>query len=203
VAAVNLLVTDGAIAKARRSQVMEGGRHNSRHDSAGIRDRQVGMAFETDEAHFLPDQHLRVRGTVRQVATLAAFFPDRSVLEGEGSAFVAMTLEAARLIGARHPHEAGFEAAVRIVAIDAGHRIFRHPMFERLGKRRFHINVAALAEGVDFRGFAHDESFGTVRVNRMARRAGDGVACVAGFEPAGSGGLISMTGETRLVGLGR
>ena len=161
------------------------------------------MAFEAYQPHFLADQHLRIRGTMRHMAALAAFLPHRRVLEGEGPAFIAMALEATGLIGARHPHEAGSEAAVRVVAIDAGHRIFRNPVLERLGKRRFHIDVTALAECVDLGEFAHDQAIGTMRVNRMALRTRDGVACVAGFEPSRGGRLIPVAGETRLVRFSR
>ena len=126
------------------------------------------MAFEAYQPYFLADQHLRVRRPVRHMAALAAFLPDRSVLEGEWPAFIAMALEAARLIGARHAHEAGLEAAVRIVAIDAGHRVFGNPVFERFGKRRFHIDMATLALSVDFGRFTSDQAIGSVCVNRMA-----------------------------------
>lgn len=203
-AAVYLLVTDGAIAEAGRTQIMERRRHNAHHDgSLPGQSGKVGVAFETHEAHFLTDQHLRVRRTVRHVAALAAFLPHRSVLEGERAAFVAMAFETARLIGARQLHEARFEAAVRIVSIHAGHGIFGNAVFEGLGKRRFYIDVAALALCIYVGEFAGHEAVGTVRVNRMALSTRDRIVRVAGFEPARRGRLIAVAGETRFVRFSR
>ena len=137
------------------------------------------------------------------MATLATFLAHGSMLEGERSALVAMALEAAGLVCVRHPLQAGFEAAVRIMAVGAGHRIFGNPVFEGLRKGRFDVDVAALALGVDVGRFAVDQSARTMRVDRVARRAGDGVAGVAGFEAACRGWLIAMTSETCAVDRGQ
>ena len=114
------------------------------------------MAFQTNQPHFLADQHSRILRTVRHMAALAAFLAHGSVLEDERSTFVAMALETGGLIRARQTHQAGFETAVRIVAIDAGHRIFGNRMFERLRERRLHIQMTAHALSIDVRRFARD-----------------------------------------------
>ena len=84
---------------------------------------QIGVALQADQPHFLPDQHFRVRRAMRHMAALAAFFTHRGVFESERPAFVAMAVEAAGLIGAGDPH-CRFETAVRIMAVDARHRVF-------------------------------------------------------------------------------
>src|ERR1700680_5317730 len=137
---------------------------------------------------------------MRHVAALAAFLTHRSMLESERTALVAVTVEAAGFIGVRHAHQAGFEAAVRIVAIHALHGILGNPVFERLRERRFHIDVAALALGIDLRRFARHQSLRPAGMNRMTRGTRDGVAGMAGFEAARGSRLISMTSETSAIG---
>ena len=167
-AAVNLLVADGAVPVAGRSEIVKCRRNYARDYSGCVGHRQVRVAFEANQPHFLPDQHLRIRGAVRHVATLAAFLAHGGMLERERPAFVAVTVETARFVGVGHPHQAGFEAAVRIVAVNARHRIFRNPVLEGFGERRFHVDMAALTEGVHLRRFAYHQAFRNMRVNRMA-----------------------------------
>ena len=65
---------------------MEGWRYNAIDKAFGIRSRQIGVAFEAHQSHFLPDEHLWILRSVRDVAALTAFFPHRCVLEREGPA---------------------------------------------------------------------------------------------------------------------
>ena len=58
----------------------------------------------------------------------AAFQLHRGVLEDEGAALIAVAIDAARLVGLDGLDLARQEAAVRIVAIDAGHGAFRQPV---------------------------------------------------------------------------
>jgi len=73
-----------------------------RYDADDLRraDRlwQIGMTFQANETHFGPRQHLRVCGTMRFVAGLAAFGSHGGVFETERATQVGMTLEATRLI---------------------------------------------------------------------------------------------------------
>jgi len=149
-ASMNLLMTDGAVAEAGRRQIVERRRHYACHLCGLTGQRgQTGVALKADEAHFLTDQHLRVLGTVRFMAALAALFAHGGMLEGKGSALVAVALETAWLIGARHLHQAGFEAAVRVVAVHAAHGALGNAMRERLGECRLDVDVAAFAKCVD------------------------------------------------------
>ena len=66
---------------------------------------------------------------MRLMAGGAAFKPHRRVFEGEGSALIAMALKQPVLVGARKVWAmAGRVLPCGIVAIDAGHRAFRHAM---------------------------------------------------------------------------
>ena len=149
-ASVNLLVTDGAVAVARRRQVVESRGHYAGHSRRLTRQcGQIGVALEADEAHFLTDQHFRVLGTVRFMAALAALFAHGGMLEGKGSALVAVALETAWLIGARHLHQAGLETTVRVMAVHTTHGALGNAMRERLGECRLDVDVAAFAKCVD------------------------------------------------------
>ena len=126
VAAVNLLMADGAVAEARRGQIVERRRHHARHDGRFVpgTGRLAWHSRQTSRTSW----RISIFAFAEPcgiVAALAAFLPHRSVLESERSALVAVAFEAAGLIGARHLHQAGFEAAVRIMAIDAASWRFR------------------------------------------------------------------------------
>lgn len=198
-AAVNFLVADGAIPVARGSQIVKCRRHNAQNDSTRIRRRQIRVAFEANQPDVLPDQHFCIGRAVRHMAALAALIAHGGMLEGEWPALVAVAVETARLIGVGHAHQAGLEAAVRIMAVDTGHRVFGNSMFERLSERRLYIDVAAFTQAVDVRGLACNQALRTMRVNRMALGAGDGVMSVAGVETAGCGWLISVTSQAGAI----
>ena len=170
-ASMNLLVANSAVAKARRRQVMKSRRHYAGNPRglAGQRG-QICVAFEADKTHFLADQHLRVRGTVRFMAALAAFLAHRRMLESEWPSFIAVALETTLFVSARHPHQARFETAVRIMAIHTAHSAFGNAVLKGLGEFRFHIHMAAFAKRVDFSGFADHKGS---PVYGMAGRAGD------------------------------
>src|SRR5690349_24855067 len=103
-----------------------------RHDALGRlgRDRggKIGVTLETDLPHHRARQHSRIHRTVRLMARRAALEAHWRVLEGKRPAFVAMTLETARLIGAKSPKHYCTNGAVRVVAVHASHASFRHAM---------------------------------------------------------------------------
>src|SRR5947209_3729842 len=86
--------------EAAGAQVMECRGYSA--DRSGSLNRScadVGVALQTNKSLFVPDQHARVRGSVRFMTRTATLHPQRRVLESEGTALVAVALEAARLIG--------------------------------------------------------------------------------------------------------
>ena len=82
------------------------------------------MAFETRVSHFMPRQHARVYRTMSFMARPAALILNRSMLERERPALVAMAFETSRLIGREGLLHRRPDAAVRIVAIHALHVAF-------------------------------------------------------------------------------
>src|ERR1035438_9327430 len=77
------------------------------------------------------------------VATGAAFEAHRRMLEGEGSAFVAMAAEAAGFVRGKHRTHGGPRAAVWIVAVDAAHGAFGQAVMIGLLEGRPDIQMAA------------------------------------------------------------
>src|SRR5262249_7484527 len=125
VRAVHLQMANRTVAKARTAQIVKRGR---RHSDGGIGwpgYRQIRVAVQTDQKHLLPNQHARIRRTVRLVTSGAAFQPDGGVLEGEWSTLLAMAAEASSLVGIECANGSQQHTAVRIVAIRAAHRTLR------------------------------------------------------------------------------
>jgi hypothetical protein len=184
-AAVNLLMADCAVLKPRGSQIVESRRHYSGGCLADDCGRQIGMTFETHLLHHGSRQHARIRRSMRLMACGAIFEPDRRMFKREWTALVAMTLETAGFIGAEVPGHRATCAAVRVVAIDAGHGAFRHSMVKRLLKLSHRIDVACGALLVDGRGLARHQSQRTVGVDLVARGAGHLIFCVTALQAAG------------------
>src|SRR5262249_25337734 len=123
--------------------------------------------------------------------------PHRSVLERERPALIAMASETSRLVrgeGLNHP---GPNAPMRVMAINAAHRAFRHAMAERLLKLCDRAHVAARALRVDGGFPACDQRIGSV--NFVAARAADLVLCVAALNPAHVRRLVQMAAHADLV----
>lgn len=83
---------------------------------------------------------------MRLMARRATFQLDRSVFERKRSALLTMALQAPRLIAIDYLQLLQPRAAVRIVAIDAGHCFFRHRMMMGPLELGHHAPVAALAQ---------------------------------------------------------
>src|SRR5471030_2453214 len=141
-AAVDFLMAHRAVLIARQQEVMESRRHYSESRPGADRGRQIGMTLQTDLLHHRPRQHAWIGRPVRFVARGTAFKAHRRVLKREWTALVSMALETARFVGGESLIHGVACAAVRVVAIDAGHRAFRHPMMKWFLKLRHHVGVA-------------------------------------------------------------
>ena len=139
---------------------------------------------------------------MRLVARHAALQADRRVLVGEGPGLVAMALEAARLVGADGLDGARQEAAVRVVAVHAGHGAFRQPVLVRPLEAGPHVRVAPGAQLVDVRLFARHQPVGPVLVDGVAGDAAHLVPGMTAVDASHVRGLIQMAGEADLVRFG-
>ncbi len=83
---------------------------------------------------------------MREVASRASLNLDRLVFENERSTLVAVALEANRILVRRRPKLAGYQCAVRIVAIAALDQPLFHAMMERLLEIGFLFGVAGEAQ---------------------------------------------------------
>jgi hypothetical protein len=133
VTAVNLLMTDGAVLITGRSEVVKGWRNHPDNmgrgrTGVGCHLRQIGMALQADKADIGARQHLRVRRTVRFVACLATLSPHRRMLISERSAKICVTGNTTGLVCRERTNLIRQKAAVRIVAIRAGHSALRKPV---------------------------------------------------------------------------
>jgi hypothetical protein len=90
------------------------------------------------------------------------------VLKGEWTALVSMALEAARLVGGETLRHRGTNASMRVVAINAGHRAFGHPVMKRFLKLRYDVGVARGAKLVDRRWLARYQTERAIGVNLVA-----------------------------------
>jgi len=194
-------MAEGTVLKSRAAQIVNRGAHRSQSPvGSGSGRRQVGVALHTDLPHFVARQHARVRRAVRLVACRATFQAHRSVLERERSDLIAVAFGAARFAGARGLNRAGQGAAVRIVAIHAGHGAFRQTVLIGALETRPDIGVAGGALGVDLGGLAGHQAVRSVLVDRMASRATHLILGMTTIKTSGMGGLILMAGETGPVG---
>ena len=134
------------------------------------------------------------------MAGTAAFKAYGRVFESEGSAFVAVAAETARVVGGEHAAGGGLDAAMRIVAIDAAHGAFGHAMVIGFLELRPDILMASGALGVDLRRFADYQAVGAVGMDLVTGHAGDRVIAVAALQASDVGGLVEMAGEAGLVG---
>jgi hypothetical protein len=203
VAAVNLLVTDRAVLVARRIQVVECRRHYAYYAARRVIAWQVGVAFETYEAHLLPRQHARIGGTVRLVASSATFKSDGCVLECEWTALITVAIETARLVGGEILLHRGADGTVRIVAIHATHGVFGQLMVIRLLELRPDIQMATGALGVDGRVAMGHESHRTVGMNLVTCGASHLVLGMAVLQTPHLRGGVEMAAHANLVGRGR
>jgi len=136
------------------------------------------------------------------MARRAAIEFHRRMLERERPALVAVALQAARLacrerLRHRRPH-----GSVRVMAVDALHRIFRNLVPEGHLELRFHVGVAAFAQGVHVGVLPRHKQGAVIDVHLMACRAGHRVLRVGTLNPARVSWLVQMAIQADLVGLG-
>jgi len=199
---MHLLMADVTVLEARRAQVVNPGRCGA-DGAIGRRlgPRQIGMAFQAHKPNVRAGQHPRIGRAVGLVARAAAFQAHGSVLEGEGSALVAVALEAAGLVGVSGLDGARPQGSVRIVAIHARHGAFRKAMFVGPLETGPLGGVATGAELVDVRELAGHQAIGSVLVDGVAGHATHLVFGMSAVDSSHVGGLIEMAGEAELVGL--
>jgi hypothetical protein len=118
VTTVNLLMTDSAIAKTRRSQIMKCRRYNP-DDACCARCllRQVGVTLETQEADLRPRQHFRIGRPMRFMAGLTSFCSQWRVLIGEGTTKIRMTLKASGFVRRKCANLLQQKTAMRVMTI--------------------------------------------------------------------------------------
>jgi hypothetical protein len=202
VASMNLLMTDRAVSKAGRSQIVERWGHNSQSGVRFRRHRQVGVAFKTHQPYYLPGQHTWIGRAMRLVASATTLKPHGRVLERKWTALVAVAVEASRFIGTERLHHCRLDTAMRIVAIDAGHGALRQFMMIRQLKLRPDIHMAAGALFIDGGRLADHKVMASVRVNLVARCAGNLVLHVTALEAPHLRWLVQVTTEADLVSRG-
>ena len=126
------------------------------------------MAFEANKPDFLADQHLRVgepcgiwqlwQPSSRTGACSKVKGPRLSPWHWKQPGSLALAIRM----------RPGLKLPCGLWQSTQRHRIFGNPVFERFGKRRFDIDVAALALGVYVSRFARHQAIGAMGMNGMA-----------------------------------
>ena len=104
----------------------------------------------------MPIEHSGIGGSMRFVARRATLRPHGRMLERERATFIAVALEASGLIRSERLRHRLAHRAVRIVAVHAGHLIFRHLVAEWLRELRLHALMASGTKCVHLRGGSRD-----------------------------------------------
>lgn len=138
---------------------------------------------------------------MRLVARGATLQLHGSVRECEWPTEIAVALEASRLIRIYRLEGASQNAAVRVMAIHAGHGSFRKAVMIDPLKTGPNGGMALCAERVDFLVGPRDQTGGAM--DRVACEATHLVSDMAALDAPDLGGLIQMTLETNLVRRGR
>jgi hypothetical protein len=184
-AAMNLLMADRAVLKARRSQVVESRRYDPCGHPGADRGRQIRVTFQAHLLHDGSRQHARIARSMGFMTGGATLESHRRMFERERTALIAVTLKAAGFIRAEAPGHRGTQASVRVVAIHAGHRTLRHRMVKRLLKLSHRIEVAGGALLIDGRSLARHQTQRTVGVDLMTCGAGHLIVCVTALQTPG------------------
>ena len=92
---------------------------------------EIRVALQADKSDIGARQHSRIGRAVRLMTRLAAFKAHRGMLEGERAALIAVAFEATRLVGGEALQHCRADAAVRIVAVHAGHVAFGKLVMKR------------------------------------------------------------------------
>src|SRR5262249_16464896 len=104
------------------------------------------VAFQADEVNLGALQQPWVRGTVRRMASCAAFDFYRFVLIDKWSSFVRMAFETDRVLRCSWAQLRVKKAAVRVMAIDTLHEAFVDAMVKRLIELQLRFQMAAVAK---------------------------------------------------------
>ena len=91
------------------------------------------------------------------VARRTTLKPDRPMLEGERTTLIAMAREAARLICSECLDHRRTHGSMRVVAIDAGHCLFRQLVVVRPLKLGPNIRMTTAAQLIDCRDGARHQ----------------------------------------------
>ena len=137
---MNLVVTHGAGLILRRLIVCRpgwpGGRQLGRE----------GVALQAQHVHHADSQKPRIRGTVRRMATAAAFGLHRYMLVDERPLLIDVALVTNRISAGLRAHLPHVRCAMGIVAVVALHQALVYAVMVGLGKIRFGRSVAAIAQ---------------------------------------------------------
>jgi len=196
---MDFLMADRAVLESRRPQIVERRRH---HPQGHVRvggSRQIGVTLETDQANFLARQHPRIRRAVRLVAAPATFKTDYRMLERERTAFIPMTVETSWFICGEYLGHCRPHGAVRIVAIDAGHRTLRQLVVVGPLELCPDIDVTARALLVDRRSLASYQAERPVGMDFVTCGAGHLILDMAALQAANVRRLVEMACETASV----
>jgi len=156
------------------------------------------VTFQADKANVGARQHPGICRSMRLMTRLAAFKAHRCMLEREWTPFVAMAFEAPRLIGCEALQHGRTDAAVRIVAIHAGHAAFRKLVVERPLELGPLVEVTAYAQLVS--GFRLADHQRLALVHFVTGSARNLIPGVAAFQPSDLCRLVQMAGEADFVG---
>src|SRR5262249_51904298 len=121
----------------------------------------------------------------------------RRMLEGERSAFFSVAADTARFVGGDVAHHSRTEAAVRVVAIDTGHRAFGQTMLVGFRKLVPRACMARRALCVNRAHFPRNHP--PPAMPRSARDTGDLTLGMPTFDPAGMSRLIQMALEASTI----
>jgi hypothetical protein len=135
------------------------------------------------------------------MASHATFYPHNRMFENERPSLIAMAAQASRLVAENVAHGIGPAAAMRIVAIDAGHCTFQNSMFVGLIECAPLRQVAACTILVDF-VFLEGRQLGcSVLVHRVACRACDLILGMPARKASGLGSLVQVASQAGSVNL--
>jgi hypothetical protein len=160
------------------------------------------VALQTHQTHLVTDQHAWISRTVRLMTRHAALEANGGVLENEGTALIAVALEARRLVAEGNAHGLRHGARMGIVAVGTGHRAFGKAMLVGLLKRRPDREMARGALRVNVRRFLKEQRPPARAVNGVALKAPHGVLGMAGQDASHVRRIVPVAALAGKVPLG-
>ena len=200
---MDLLMADRAILKYRRAQIVKCGRDHANGAGLVIWCGQVRVTVEAHVLNLRTREHPRIRRTMRLMTRLASFVTNGLMFEGEGSALIAVAIEASGFIRAETLRHRSADRSVRVVTIDATHGLFGQFVVIRTLELRPDGQMATAALLIDLRRGPRHEFRSAIFVDLVTRRTRDAIPQVTALEPPHVGRLIQMTGETGFIHRGR